>query len=48
MKWLCRFKRAFTETTVLRGLDDFLQAITPLVRNSDMPQPEDHEQNDSD
>lgn len=45
---ICRFERAFTETTVLRGLDDFLQAITPLLRNSDMPEPEDPEQDDSD
>ena len=45
---ICKFERAFTETTVLRGFDDFLQAITPLVRNCDMPQPEDHEQDSSD
>ena len=28
---MCRFERAYSETTTLRGLDDFLRAIQPLL-----------------
>ena len=31
---MCRFERAYSETTTLCGLDDFLQAITPLLATS--------------
>jgi hypothetical protein len=32
---MCRFERAYSETTTLRGLDDFLNAITPLLATPD-------------
>ena len=28
---LCRSERAYADTSVLKGLDDFLQSITPLI-----------------
>jgi len=28
---MCRFERAYSETTILRGLDDFLKEVTPLL-----------------
>jgi len=28
---MCRFERAYSETTTLRGLDDFLKEVTPLL-----------------
>lgn len=43
----CRFERAFAETTVLRGLDEFLEVIAPLLDNRDMSPPDDQEQRDS-
>ena len=32
---ICRFERAYSETTTLRGLDDFLKVITPLLATPD-------------
>jgi len=32
---LCHFQRAYSETTTLRGLDDFLGAIKPLFAAPD-------------
>ena len=29
---ICRSERAYSETTVLRGLDDFLKAIAPILQ----------------
>ena len=29
---ICRSERAYSETTVLRGLDDFLKAIAPIFQ----------------
>ena len=28
---MCRFERAYSESTILRGLDDFLRSIQPLL-----------------
>ena len=41
---ICRFERAFTETTVLHGLNDFFETITPLLGSS---QPDDPQQEDN-
>ena len=32
---ICRFERAYSETTTVRGLDDFLKVITPLLATAE-------------
>ena len=40
---LCRFEWAYSETTTLRGLDDFLKEVTPLFDAPDEPTTSDNE-----
>lgn len=45
---LCRSERAYAETTPLKGLDDFLRAIVPLLACNDNTRPSDQLPSDGD
>jgi len=32
---MCRFERAYSETTTLHNLDDFLKEVTPLLASDE-------------
>ena len=40
---MCRFERAYSETTTLRGLDDFLKEVTPLLATDEEQATSDHD-----